>query len=185
MKRFLLIGISLIVITIGLVVYSEFINTPINIYDITSKGKKDENKKVYLDATFVAGSIVDNYYVMFGDGVQYIVYMNKDKANKISSYLLDNPDDSYKIEGITKLIPNSLESNGKMFVKEWLDHSHNHNEEDNHSHDITTDDFYNYFGYVFLDSTINNNLLKIIIYITGTIGLLFTLYYINTKYKFL
>ena len=184
MKKVLIIGITLIIITIGLVIYLE-IDKPINIYNITSKGLKEENKKVFLDTTFVAGTITDNYYVMFGDGVQYIVYIDEKEAVKINKYLLDNPDNSYRIEGITKLIPSDFEINGKKFVKEWLDHSHNHNEEEeNHSHDITTNQFYEYFGYVYLDTNINNNLLKIIIYITGITGILFTLYYINTKYHF-
>ncbi len=186
MKKSLIIGIILVIISLGLTVYSEFIDTRININDITNKGLKDENKKVYLNATYVAGTITDNYYVMFGDGVQYIVYIDKKEANKISNYLLDNPEDSYRIEGITKLIPTYLEENGKKFVKEWLDNNHTHNEEEeNHSHDITTNDFYHYFGYVYLDTTTNNNLIKIIIYITGIAGVLFIFNYVNTKYHLL
>ena len=190
MKKALIIGIVLISATIGLTIYSEFINKNVNIHDITNKGLKKENEKVYLDATFIAGTITNDdknsFYVIFGDGVQYIVYMNNNEASKINKYLLDNPDGSYKIEGITKLIPTSMEENGKKFVKEWLDNNHTHGEEnETHSHDITTDEFYHYFGYVYLDSTSHFDLIKILIYVTGTVGLLFIISFINTKYHFI
>ena len=117
MKKSLIIGIILVVISFGLVIYNEFIDTPINIHELTNTGSKKENTKVYLDATFVAGTITGNnkksYYVMFGDGVQYIVYIDNKEANKINKYLLDNPDNSYRIEGVTKLIPSDMEENGK------------------------------------------------------------------------
>ncbi len=192
MKKCLIIGITLLVICLGLTIYRELINASINIYDITNSGLKEENKRVYLDATFVAGTINgssdDSFYVMFGDGVQYIVWMNNKKANEINNFLLDNPEESYKIVGITKEIPTSLEEDGKKFVKEWLDHNHNHENEEveeNHTHDITTDEFYHYFGYVYLDSNNNFDYLKIIIYLTGIVGVLFIINYTNTKYHLL
>ena len=146
--------------------------------------------RVYLDATFVAGTITGNnqknYYVMFGDGVQYIVYLDKDSASKVNKYLLDNPESSYRIEGVTKLIPTKIEDNGKKFVKEWLDHSHNHDGIiENHSHDITTEEFYQYFGYVFLDATKSFIIVKLFIYLTGVIGVLFVINYFNNKYHFI
>ena len=190
MKKSLVFGIILLVICFSLTIYYEIKeNSFINIYEITSRGLKDENKDVYLEATFVAGTITSNsdngFYVIFGDGVQYIVYMENSKANKINKYLLDNLNSSYKIEGITKLIPKTLEENGKKFVKEWLDNTHNHGEEEeSHTHVITTEDFYHYFGYVYLDSTINNNLLlKVFIYITGIVGVLLIGYFIIKKYQ--
>lgn len=188
MKKSLAVGIILLVICLSLTIYYEIKrNNFINIYEITNKGLKEENRDVYLKSTFVAGSILNNknngFYVMFGDGVQYIVYIDNNKANKINKYLLDNPDSSYRIEGITKIIPKNLEENGKKFVKEWLDINHNHEENDAHSHLITTDEFYQYFGYVYLDSTVNNHLLtKIIIYLTGGIGILLTVNFIIKKY---
>ena len=190
MKKTLIIGIIFVTVCLGLTIYNEFIDERININIITSKGLKEENKKVYLEATFVAGTITNDndkaYYVMFGDGVQYIVYMDNDKAKKINNYLLDNPESSYKIEGITKLIPNDLEENGVKFIKEWLDKNHNHDsEDDSHDHNITVDDFYHYFGHVYLEYTNNLDLIKIFIYVTGIFGILFILNYINTKYHLL
>ena len=178
MKKSLVLGIILLVVCLSLTIYYEIRkNNFINIYEITSKGLKTEDKESYLEATYVAGSITSDsengFYVMFGNGVQYIVYMDNNKANRISSYLLDNPDLSYRIEGVTKLIPKTLEEKGRKFVKEWLDFNHTHeNEDEVHPHDITIEDFYQYFGYVYLDSTVNNYLLlKIFIYIFGIIGL--------------
>lgn len=186
MKKCLIIGIILLLISISLTIYEEFITPRVNIHEITNTGSKKENAKVYLDTTFVAGTITGDdeksFYVMFGDGVQYIVYMDNTKANKINKFLLDNPDDSYKIEGTTKLIPNTLEENGIKFVKEWLDHSHNHESIEEHSHEITIDEFYQYFGYVYLDTTNYSNIVKIIIYITGIMSILFIISYVNTKY---
>ena len=189
MKKIKIIGIILLVISLGLIIYKEFINPPVNIHTITNSGEKKENTKVYLDATFVAGTITGNnkesYYVMFGDGVQYIVHINNNKANKINRYLLDNPDSSYKIKGITKLIPKDMVENGRKFVKEWLDNNHNHSGvEENHTHNITEDDFYHYFGYVYLEET-NFDIINLIIYITGITGLLIVLYAINVKYHFI
>ena len=190
MKKSLIIGIIFLIISLGLVIYSEFINSPVNMYSLTNTASKKENKKAYIDSTFVAGTITGSngksYYVMFGNGVQYIVYMENSEANKIMKYLLDNPEDSYQIKGITKLIPATLEENGKKFVKEWLDNNHTHNEEVNHSHDISTEEFYQYFGYVYLDNTVyENNINKLIIYITGIIGILFIVFYVNRKYHLL
>lgn len=187
MKKNLIIGIILSIISLGLVIYNEFIDKIPNMFSFTNTASKKENKKAYIDATFVAGSITGNddksYYVMFGDGVQYIVYIDNKEAYKINRHLLDNPDDSYRIEGVTKLIPSSIEENGKKFVNEWLNHSHNHTgDEEDHSHDITTDEFYHYFGYVYLDVENSFSLITIVIYLTGITGILFIFNYINTRY---
>ena len=189
MKKIKIIGIILLVISLGLVIYKEFINPPVNIYTITNSGEKKKDIKVYLDATFVAGTIEgndnDSFYVMFGDGVQYIVHINNKKASKINRYLLDNPESSYKIKGTTKLIPETMVEKGKKFVKEWLDNNHNHEGVvENHTHDITTDDFYHYFGYVYLEET-SFDIINLIIYITGILGLVIVLYSINVKYHFI
>lgn len=191
MKK-LIVGIILFVIVIGLVIYHEInINSQYqtNLHDITNSGSKTENIKVYLDATYVAGTIknddYNSFYVVFGDGVQYLVYMNNKLANKIDKYLLDNPDSSYRIIGITKKIPEELESNGKKFVKKWLDANHSHEHEiEEDSHDITTDEFYQYFGYVYMDNNLDNSLI-LIAYITGLISLLLILSVIVKKYHLL
>ena len=187
MKK-IIIGIVFLIICIGLTTYYELKlnkNYQTNIHDITNSGASTENVKVYLNATYIAGTIKDDYYVVFGDGVQYIVYISNKEANKINRYLLDNEEESYRIEGITKLIPSTMEENGKKFVKEWLDHSHNHEGiEEEHDHSITTDEFYQYFGYVYLDTN-NFDVIKLIIYITSIIGILSIIYSINIKYHLL
>ena len=194
MKKSLIMGIILLIVSIGLIIKTEISKKNINytnIHDITNTGSKLEGVYVSLDATYVAGIIANDkdnsYYVMFGDGVQYIVYINNNKANEVRKYLLDNPDESYKITGITKMIPTSLEEPGKKFVHEWLDRNHTHDEETkNHSHDITTEEFYEYFGYVYFDTTIYSNILnKVIIIITSLLGIVCVFYYINTKYHLL
>ena len=191
MKKGLFIGIGLLVFCVGLTLRNEIVKNNIyytNMHDITNSGTKLEGVYVSLDVTFVAGTITGNnnysYYVMFADGVQFIVYMKNSDASKVQKYLLDNPESSYKIHGITKQIPNNLEENGKKFVKEWLDNNHTHDsKEENHSHDITTDEFYHYFGYVFFDTTIYEDIIaKIIIYVTGITGVLLILNYVNRKY---
>ena len=194
MKKYLIIGIVLLIICLGLTINKEIKESNINyvnMHEITGSGSKLEGVYVSLDATYVAGTITGNndysYYVMFGDGVQFIVYIKNSEAIKIQNYLLDNPDDSYKIHGITKIIPKSIEENGKKFVKEWLDNNHTHDEHtENHSHEINTDEFYQYFGYVYFDTTIYENIInKIIIYVTGIMGSLFIIYWANKKYHFI
>ena len=189
MKKILIIGIVLIVIAFGLLIYKEFIK-PVNIYTVTNSGSKEVGREVYLKATFEAGSLItDNtngYYVMFGDGVQYIVYMNNKYADKINRYLLDNPEDSYRIEGTTKLIPSDMVEKGRRFVKEWLDKNHNHDEvKEEHSHDIDEEEFYHYFGYVYLDTTNKSYVVNIISYIIMMIGILFVMYFVNSKFHFI
>ena len=189
MKKSLIIGICLIIFSIGFIIRDEIVENNIkytNIHEITNAGLKIEGAYAYLDGTFVAGNIIDNYYCIFGDGVQYIVYIDSEKAIEINKYLLDNPESSYRIEGITKLIPTTIEKDGKKFVNKWLDANHSHEvEEENHIHDITTDEFYHYFGYVYLDSTSSFNYMKLVIYLIGIAGLVFIINYVNTKYHFM
>ena len=80
-----------------------------------------------------------------------------------------------------------MEENGKKFVKEWLDNNHTHDgsEEENHTHVINTEQFYQYFGYVYLDTTTSFSFIKLIIYLTGIFGVLSIIYYLNTRYHFI
>ena len=189
MKKSLIIGIIFLLIFIELIIYKNVDNNKYktNIHDITNSGTRKENIKVYLDATFIAGSIKydnKNYYVIFGDGVQYLVMIDDKKANEINKYLLDNPEKSYQIRGVTKNIPKGIEENGIKFIKNYLDANHHHSEGEEHSHDITVDEFYHYFGYVYLD-TKTNNLIRIMIYITGIISALFIVNSLNKEYHLL
>ncbi len=186
MKKYFVIGICLLTIFLSITIYYEIeYHKLVNIHDITSIGAKNQDVKVYLDTTFVAGTVKSeknhSYYVMFGDGVQYLVYIDNSKANEINEYLLNHPDKSYRIEGVTKLISQDLIEPGKKFVNTWLNNNH-HEIGDEHSHEITDDDFYHYFGHVYLDVKANNLLIKIIIYITGTMGILMIFYYFEKKY---
>ena len=194
MRKYLIIGILFVIASLSLIFYNEArinkINKQlVNLHSITNTGKKEEGTLVYLNTTFLGGNIIDDYYVFFGDGVQYIVRINEKEANRINDYLMDNPESYYKIRGTTKLISNVLEEPGKKFVKKWLDINHNHHdvEEENHSHDITTEEFYQYFGYVYLDymNIYNNEFIKVLIYLTGIIGVLVIFKGINQKYNIL
>ena len=189
MKKELVFGIIFLLICFSLIVYNELstkntYNT--NIHDVTNSASKEENINVYLEATYIAGAIKynnENYYVIFGDGVQYLVKIDDNKASDINKYLLDNPEYSYKIVGVTKLIPSGIEENGIKFVNNYLDSVHN---EEDHKHNITVDDFYHYFGYVYLDTINNSNLLIIIlISITGVIGVLLIFQEISKKVNLL
>ena len=131
-----------------------------NIYSITNSGAKEENIKAYIDATYIDKALANyktksnfSFYVVFDGKVQYLVYMKNSDAKKIRNYLLDHPDETYRIIGETKVMPSGIEEDGIKFIKEWVDLKHHHEEE--HSHDIQADDFYNYFGYVYLDNSIN------------------------------
>ena len=184
MKKKLIIGLFLITISISLAIYNEIKNKPVNIYSITNSASKDENVNVYLDASFIAGSIKSNnknYYVIFGEGVQYLVSIDDKQANELNNYLLNNPEDTKRIKGITKLIPNELINNGIKFIENYLESSHNHTGEV-HEHNITEDDFYHYFGYVYFDTSNNFDIMIILIIISGLIGIIFIADYLNKRY---
>ena len=198
-KNIVLVGIILILIGIGLFVYREMAYQKldakrINIHDITGSGAKIEKANVYLNASFIANPLAkiqsdekNSYYVVFGDDVQYIVYLNNKKASEISNYLLDNPTSTYKIVGKTKFIKEDLESYGIEFVKKWLDANHDHTDiKEEHSHEITKEEFYEYFGYVYLDATISKysdfKVLTIILYVLFGIGLSIILSKVYVKF---
>lgn len=190
MKKFL-IGIVFLLISLGLIIYNEIRNNrgyQTNIHEITNSASKTENIKVYLKATYIAGSLKNDnnfgYYVVFGDGVQYLIYINNKTASEINSYLLDYPEESYEIKGITKIIPEELVESGKEFVKKWLDENHHHENSEEHSHDITTEEFHHYFGYVYLDSNLDNHI-NYLVYITSFIGIVLVMSFIVKKYRLL
>ena len=175
MKKRFYIGIFFLIICFSLIIYNELKDKgeyKTNIYEITNSGAKTEGITVYLNASFIAGSIKyedNNYYVIFGDGVQYLVLIDDTKAVEINKYLLEHPENTYKIKGITKEIPTGIEENGIKFVNNYLNSTHG----EDHEHNISIDDFYHYFGYVYLDTYTPNNLIIIIlITITGCIGVL-------------
>lgn len=188
MKKNIYIGILFLVICFSLMIYNELKDKgeyKTNIHEITNSGTKTEGLTVYLDASFIAGAIKHedkNYYVIFGDGVQYLVLIDDTIAVEINKYLLDYPDNTYKIKGITKKTPSGIEENGIKFVNNYLNSTHG----EDHEHNITRDDFYHYFGYVYLDTYTPNNLIIIIlISITGCIGVLLILNSIIRKGKLL
>ena len=196
-NKMLVLGILLIIAGIGLMIYYNIQNNKIdasriNIHDITSSGAKNENINVYLNASYLVDNIANyendtknSFYVVFGDEVQYLVYMNNNLAKKINNYLLDNPSSTYKIVGITRKIPKDLEDYGKQFVKKWLDANHNHEEnEDSDSHEITTDEFYEYFGYVYLDNIVKvNKSIEYILYVAYIIFLIGLLIILKEIFK--
>lgn len=164
MKKRIVVGICLIIVATLLIIYRELRikedqNMLTNIYSITNSGAKAENVGVYLNASYVGGSLAnyknndkESFFVVFGDEVQYIVYMKNSFAKEINDYLLDNPNSTKKIVGKTKIISSDMEEYGKDFIKNWLDTNHDHsNIIENHSHEISNEEFYQYFGYVYLE----------------------------------
>lgn len=187
MKKSLIIGIIFLAASLCLLGYVELKNNKIeknriNIHNITNSGAKNENINVYLNASFIAGNIANyqhddnnSFYVVFGDEVQYIVYMKNSYAKKINKYLLDNPEKTYRIVGVTKKIPSEMEKYGQEFVKNWLDTNHHHEENEVHSHEISKEEFYEYFGFVYLDNNTKTNhsfdILEKICYLLGIVGI--------------
>ena len=156
----------------------------INIHEITNSGAKASDVSVLVNASFIAGPLAtyenndsNSFFVVFDSNKQYIVYLNNQDAKEKYDYLIDHPDETITINGVTKLIPETMEEYGKVFVKDWLDNVHNHNEEEkvDHTHDITTEEFYEYFGYVYVDATIsrysNYQFINILIIILAFLGL--------------
>ena len=199
-KPLVIMGIVLLIIASAGIFYKEkqidFINqNRIDIYDITKSGSTASSVDVYVDASYIDGPVATyenkeehSFFVVFDKGVQHLLYIKNTDAKEIRNFLLDNPDKTYKIMGVTKSIPTGIEEYGKKFVKEWLDNNHNHSEtEGNHSHDITNEEFYEYFGKVYLDATVNGEsyykVITIIIWITGLFGVTIIVYEIYETIK--
>ncbi len=174
---------------ISFAIYEEYLKNKNSIHGIVENRSKEEGINVYLDATYLAGTITNDeknsYYVIFGDGFQYIVYMSDIDAVNLNKYLLDNPENHKRIYGVTRKIPSDYIEKGIKFANTWLDYNHTHEEdgEDDHIHDITEEEFYEYFGYVYLDNTVKSNIIvKIIMYALCITGFLLIFSYINKKY---
>lgn len=194
-KRILIISIILILISALLILYREYKirkldKNRVELFSITNSGAKATDINAYINATYIEGPIASyknkdkyGFYVIFDGNVQYLAYMKNSDVKKINRFLIDNPDKTKKIVGETKMLPSDIADYGKEFVKNWLDTNHHHEEIiENHSHDITDEEFYQYFGYIYLDTTISAfKTLTIVIYIFSLLGIMLFFDWIYNK----
>ena len=124
--------------------------TPISLNSIIREGKKDNdvysyidvNIKPYLFAVYESDGIEEDakfYYVMDKDNHLYIVYMKEEKFNELNIDDIEN--NPIKVYGISKLIPND--------IKDLAISSYNELMKDEY---LTKENFYEYVGYVYLDT---------------------------------
>ena len=200
MKKVIITGISLIILSlIFLFVFwrkeDNLHKQSIRLYEITSKGALKEKVNAYIEASYIVTNIANykedqknSFFVIFADNVQYLVYMKNKDAKKINDYLLNNPNKTYRLYGVTKKITDDIKEYGKSFLKTYLDNNHQHEKEEENNHVVTNDDFDHYFGYVYLDCLGKKNTiycyLSIIIGLSGVIAFIdYGYLIIRSKYE--
>lgn len=194
MKKFLIIGIILILLS-GLSLFF-YLNkngmikkNSTRLYEITGNGAKTSDVNAYIDASYIVTNIANykkdeknSFYVIFADNVQFIVYLSNSDAKKINNYLLDNPDKTYRIYGITKKMPSDIKEYGKVFLKTYLDNNHVH--EEKKEHNVTDEDFDKYFGFVYLNCQEKNyQIYYYLTFILEIFGIVMILDYIYLKLR--
>ena len=69
MKKYLIIGIVLLICGIGFAIFDEYLKNTHDIHDIINSGSKEEGTYAYLDATYIAGTInsedENSYFVIY------------------------------------------------------------------------------------------------------------------------
>ena len=83
------------------------------------------------------------YYIVADEKYYYIAYMKQKEAENLTEEELTK---GYKLEGVTKTIPNDIKKLGVEAFNEWYE-----DVEDFQS--ISIADFDNYFGSIYLDTT--------------------------------
>ena len=177
-KRGMIIGIALIVVSFGLFYFGNraMKKADNNIKDMNSIIESSDSKKDGLETYLnikkdlyrfaVYDDTSDAYYFVTDGDYIYIVYMSVDKYKEISN---DDSDSEYvKVKGVT--------STTTKDVKEIAVDSYNEIFELSDGEEITMADFNNYFGSVYLDMTNDTSdaggmefLLGIIVFFTGLV----------------
>ena len=199
MKKYinLIIGIVFSVLAIVTYVlrenkYNSLYNEKNYLSDIATLKEDNVDKLSYIKIRSIPSAIAEYnndknaYYVVFDNQYLYVIYMNKDRANKIDE---DMVKDGYEIIGITKANPEGIEEYGINFLNELYE---NHEEHEDHDEgekheEYSINDYADYFGNVYLDTTIskyyNLKIYTILIWLFSLIGLSFIISKVNDVKK--
>ena len=117
----------------------------------------------YLIAEYENDS--NGFYVVYDNNYYSILYMKKKEALKITKDMVDK---GFRIYGITKEKPEGMEKYGVEFLKKLFA---THDENDGHNHNVTEDNYEEYFGTIYLDATMKYEGLTIYNIIMGIFGI--------------
>ena len=121
--------------------------TDLNSIIISSEDKTD--KKAYIDVKYkpykfaVSDDTVNSYYIISDEKYMYIAYMSPEDETKLNNGDFENS--SVKIEGITELTSDEIK---KLAVDTY-------NESVEESNKISMEEFNDYFGPIYLNTTIS------------------------------
>ena len=122
-------------------------NSEYHLNTLIKKNIDKDGKKTYLKIKSISAKIATNkknngYYIVSDDKYNYIVLLTDKKANELMNMDLEkNP---VKIYGISKEINNDLK---KIVIEKY---NNGFDEKDK----ITIEEYYSYFGDVYLDQTL-------------------------------
>ena len=139
--------ISLVVIVLANLVFAWYATKKTVALHELIVGNSKSNTKSYIDVTDVSsafayypGEVNKFYFVMDQDDYIYIVRMSQSDYSKISKSV--DASVTYKVEGATKDTPSDIK---KLAIEAY-------NESVDEEYQITSDDFEEYFGSIYLDT---------------------------------
>lgn len=144
---FIIVGVfgSLFMVTMKDI--NSSINKKVYLNKVIEGSYKKEGKNAYLKITsisqkFAEGKKNSGYYFVSDSNYNYIVLLDNKTAKRLMKSDLES--EPVFINGITKETPNSL----KTIALEEYNHGYEENEK------ISIDDYYSYFGDIYLDQTL-------------------------------
>ncbi len=182
MKKLFIIGIVLLIIS-GIIYYlreskyNKIINNSLSMHELIKK-EDNNNQRAYINTTMVPYYLAeyqkdDNaFYVVLDGKYLYLVYMNKEEAESITVDMVEN---GYRLNGITRAMPDNISSFGVSFLDNLFNSDDGHDHEIEH-HEYDNNDYLDYFGDIYLDMTISKyadlTVYSVLFYTTLVLGLM-------------
>lgn len=181
--RNIIIFFAIIVVAFAFKMWEKQINEKVNseatdLNTLIMAGEENWDKKAYLNINAIpyqfatADGIDESYYIVTDGEYLYIVYMSNSDFDKLNKEEIEQT--PIKVEGITTQIPEE--------IKQIAIEAYNENMEEEYK--IKTDeDFYSYFGNIYLDMSLSENssaimakYIFILLLVIGGIGFICVLY---------
>lgn len=187
-SKFLIIGSLLIILGIVFLIWGNKVTdeahkTMPSLHDVIVKENAKENVLTYVDSTnypylFAGYDNADaKYYFIQDDNYIYVAYMDQETSNRLSDDSLYTDNKSERLIGISTLVSKD--------VKEIAVDTYNKIFPDN---PITTADYNNYFGAVYLDMTSPDTEVAFMQYflcfLTFVIGIFYVFFGLISTYRF-
>ena len=140
--------------------------------EINDNVNKNAYVNIYVTPLVIAEYPNDDnaFYIVYNNNYYSVLYMNKKEADKITKEMVN---DGYRINGITRSKPDGIEKYGLEFLEKLFA---SHEDGDGHNHEINDNSYEEYFGNIYLDTTISKyhetTIYNLLIYGLGIIGLI-------------